>query len=502
MNYSITSKIILFLLLSFSFQSTSLSAQDCECNIDQVLNNTVEPCDYTIGSTDTVYTTEQLRNAITFVNANNANIERTILIADGTYPIATTSWYPYITASNVVFRSLSGNRDACILTGQGMRDVNPETENGIFAVGDNITIANLTLKELGNHAIQVTGNNLYVFNVKIQNTYEQMIKASVDPNGNSNGRVKCSLMEYTAGIGPNWYIGGLDIHQGSGWVVSDNVFKNIASPADLVAEHAVHFWDESSDNIVERNQIINCDRGIGFGLGSSPNTGGIIRNNMIYNNGGHPFNDVGIGLETSPGTQVYNNTIHVFFQNAIEFRFEETNDVQIINNLCNKPITSRNGGMATLNKNLTNASNDLFANLNDGDLRLSGVNGNIVDQGSNVVSPVFDIDKTNRPQGSRIDIGAHEWMQSVSTSDPKIESSFTASPNPFIDQLEISGLNNKMYKVTIYNQNHRTLFEKNIQGSVLKIKTEDWARGFYNCRLIEVKNPKNIEWIKLVKVGH
>ncbi len=35
------------------------------------------------------------------------------------------------------------------------------------------------------------------------------------------------------------------------------------------------FWDDSAHNIVERNIIINGDRGIGFGLGSSGNDGGI-----------------------------------------------------------------------------------------------------------------------------------------------------------------------------------------------------------------------------------
>jgi len=156
-------------------------------------------------------------------------------------------------------------------------------------------------------------------------------------------------------VGPQFYIGGLDIHEGSNWIVNDNVFKNIASPSGSLAEHAVHFWDFSANNSVERNIIINCDRGIGFGLGTSPNIGGINRNNTLYNDGSGLFNDVGISLETSPGTKVYNNTIYIDYPNAIEYRYTSTNNVEITNNLCNKLITSRNGDQATLTTNLTTA---------------------------------------------------------------------------------------------------------------------------------------------------
>ena len=501
MNYSFVSKPILSLLFILGVSYAPLNAQNCDCTLEQVINNTVIPCEYSEGTIDTVYTTEELRAFINFANANNALVPRTVLIADGTYPIATTSWYPYITASNVIFRSLSGNRDACILTGEGMRSVNPETENGIFAVGDNITIANLTIKDLGNHGISVTGDNLYVYNVKIQDTYEQMIKGSSDADGVNNGTIKCSYFEYTNGIGPNWYIGGIDLHKATDWTISDNFFINIASPADFVAEHAIHLWEGSANNLVERNQIINCDRGIGFGLGSSPNDGGIIRNNMIYNNGGHPYHDVGIGLETSPNTEVYNNTVHVLFQNAIEFRFDETEDVMITNNLCNKPITSRNGATATLTKNITNATNDWFENVDFGNLRLAGANGNVVDQGSTIVNPTLDIDKTSRPQGAGIDIGAHELMQSVSVIELETESMAIISPNPFQDLLEISFKENKRYTLSFYNQNQQLVHKEEIQGDSFQMNTGTWVDGTYFCKVTSIDELQDIEWLKVIKVG-
>ncbi len=360
----------------------------------------------TIGTVLFVGSVAELRSA--FQEANQSGGNMTILIEDGIYPIASTASYPYLTASNLVIRSSSGNRDAVIITGQGMQAVNG-TEIGLSLQGDNITVADLTIRDVGNHGISMNSNNHLIHNVKIQNTFEQMIKGTSSDGGSDNCIVQCSLLEYPAGIGPQWYIGGLDIHDGDNWIVRDNVFKNIASPSGSVAEHAVHFWNSSSNNIVERNLIYNCDRGVGFGLGDSPNQGGIIRNNMITNDGSGPYNDVGIGLETSPDTEVYNNTILISYPNAIEYRFVSSSNIKIKNNLTNKLITSRNGGSADAIDNYTNAIPTWFIDPSSGDLRLFENRSEIIDQGSDLVQVQDDIDQVMRPQGNGIDLGAHEW---------------------------------------------------------------------------------------------
>jgi len=229
----------LFLITALLFCNLNLViAQNCSCTITQIESNTVAPCEITIGTEVTVSSVAEFKNAISQANSSGGNM--TILITDGTYEVASTASYPYLTASDVVIRSVSGNRDAVVLTGGGMRDVLPATENGIYVVGNNVTIADLTIKEVGNHAIAVIGDNLYVHNVKILNAREQMLKGSNVGDGADYGRVQCSLFEYTAGIGPQFYIGGIDVHAGDNWTVKDNIFKNIASPSGSTAEHAVH----------------------------------------------------------------------------------------------------------------------------------------------------------------------------------------------------------------------------------------------------------------------
>ena len=385
--------------------------QDCNCSIQQVESNTVESCDLVIGVTITVSTTQELRDAI--IQANNGG-NLTVLIEDGIYPIASTSWYPYITGSNLVFRSVSGNRNEVILTGQGMQDVAPGTENVMSLVGDNITIADLTIRDCGNHGISTNSDNHLIHNVRIQNTYEQMIKGTSNgENGTEDCVVQCSLFEYTDGIGPQWYIGGLDIHEGDSWIVRDNVFRNIASPSVALAEHAVHFWDNSQFNLVERNKIINCDRGIGFGLGNSPNLGGMIRNNMIYNDGENPYHDVGIGLESSPNTHVYNNTIHIQYPNAIEYRFESTDSVKIINNLVNQAIRSRNGGQAILSTNIEEIDNNWFVDYMSGDLHLTEEITGVVNAGTDLSITLLSDDYDQQTRTDAIDIGADEYVDEI-----------------------------------------------------------------------------------------
>lgn len=423
--------ILLCLLVIFSLSSPS---QNCNCTLDQVLQNTVAPCTKTVGTVVNVATVNELKSAISQANNNGGNM--TILIADGTYQVASTTSYPYITASNMVFRSQSGNRDNVILQGGGNVSVSPNTEIGIYAVGDNITIADLTINNVGNHGIAVTGDSLFVHNVKIQDTYEQMIKGNSSGDGADYGIVQCSYFEYTSGIGPNWYIGGLDIHEGDGWIVRDNYFEDIASPHTALAEHAVHFWDNSADNLVERNMIVNCDRGIGFGLGSSANDGGVIRNNMIYNDGQDNYHDVGIGLETSPNTKVYHNTVVVAYQNAIEYRFSATTNVEIENNLTNQPITSRNGGQANVGVNLTNAQNAWFVNVGGGDLHLNSGLLPAVDQGTNLAGQVdMDIDQMGRPLGPAYDIGADEFLPPVGVVEAELEPRLY--PQPALDWLHV-----------------------------------------------------------------
>jgi hypothetical protein len=289
--------------------------------------------------------------------ANRAKGTTSIVLADGRYKITQRLSF---TGSHTNLTSLSGDPSLVILSGRGMHK-NSSAEILIDVSGSNISLSGFTLEQSANHLIQVraekNADNFSLSNCVLRDSYEQLLKVSSSASDNlfsDNGSIKNCLFEYTAGIGPQFYIGGIDAHRSRNWIVEGNIFKNIASPSIHVAEHAIHFWRRSANITVINNTIKDCDRGIGFGLGNDPNNrtdGGLIAYNFIHStNQSHPYADAGIILEASPNVKIIDNQIYIetSYPNAIEYRFTGTKNVLIQNNISNKPIRSKDGGQAAL----------------------------------------------------------------------------------------------------------------------------------------------------------
>lgn len=309
-----------------------------------------------------VATTQELRQAIHSANQTVDEGPIEILLADGHYNNATNLRIkrPWIT-----IRSLSGQPEKVVLSGKGMRQaISVEL---IFDVSaSHVTISGLTLKAVAHHLIQVRAEkNVDYFTLRncvLQDSYQQLIKVSGSTSEGSEhadfGIVEHNRFEYTAGIGPNYYIGGIDAHRSRNWKVSHNTFTGIASPRGRVAEYAIHFWRGAEDIEVTHNLIVNSDRGIGFGMGNKGEQarGGLIAHNrIVHTESVPPFADVGIGLESSPDTIVTKNVIYMksSYPHAIEYRFPKTKNSVIEGNISNKAITARDGGTALLTDNQT-----------------------------------------------------------------------------------------------------------------------------------------------------
>ncbi len=353
------------------------------------------------------------------VNNTQSGGDRTILIADGIYRL--NGNYLRIAVSDVTVRSQNGNRANVVLDG------NYQTTEIFQIVASDATIADLTLKRAYDHPIHIFPAfnndvvNTLISNVHIIDPGQQAIK--INPNSDrthfvNDGRITGNLIELTdTGRAKVWdrngscYTGGVDAHQADSWIVEDNEIRGFWCAGGL-SEHGIHFWSNSSNTLVQRNHIVDCDRGIGFGLGSNGHSGGVIRNNMIYHGPDHGVSDVGISLESATGAQVYNNTIfhEHSYPNGIEYRFAESNNLTIVNNLTNRMITSRQGASATLiSNNVSDAESDWFVNTASGDLHLGSERNGVTGAAIAVSGLIDDYDKQNRPLGAGLDIGADEY---------------------------------------------------------------------------------------------
>jgi hypothetical protein len=358
----------------------------------------------------------------------------TILIADGTYALAGATIH--VTAVGVTLRSASGDATKVVIDGGYM---SPED---VAISASNVTLAHLTITRAINHPVHiypdgynVAGTRLY--GLRLVDGGEQFVK--VNPDGArtfyvDQGTVECSTFLMTdAGRphveslgGTSCYTGGIDVHGGLAWVVRQNHFEGIYCTTGFLSEHAIHFWNGARDTLVEDNVIVNCARGIGFGLVETgemrvypddPSKGvgyighfdGIIRNNFVFANVA-PF-DTGIELDQARGTRVYHNTVYagpgatkVF--SSIDYRFADTK-VDLRDNLVGR-ITQRDGAMATASNNKEGVAASDFKDAANGDLHLAATATDAIDQGLALPEAGLDIDGEPHAAGAAPDLGADE----------------------------------------------------------------------------------------------
>lgn len=391
------------------------------------------PLSLTVGTIYEVATMAELKEALALANA--AAEPATILLADHTYVLDLPALH--VTCPGLIIRGAGGDRDQVVIRGP---DEGPDASaTHVFLISaDDVTLADMTFGYCRYHGVQIQGESPHdvsgtrIHNCRIINCNQQFIKGSSsdsDPVGATDGIIEGCWFEFTSGWAYQDYTGGIDIHKGVNWVVRDNRFLSIRSPAGQsgIAEHAIHFWKRSptlpQHIVVERNWIINCDRGIGFGLGGFEDGhhggGSVIRNNMVYNDGAGPHTDVGIGLENADDVHVDNNTVYIpSYWAPMEFRFAGSSNLVFRNNLVNRPIQNRDGAPTPQwTANLESAQADWFVDASAGDLRLSA-GAAAIDLGAPLPEFSDDVDGARRPVLGGWDAGAHEFSPAWASAPP------------------------------------------------------------------------------------
>jgi hypothetical protein len=346
----------------------------------------------------------------------------TILLADGRFPLSR----PLVLAGkrNVAIRGASGDPAKVTIVGQGWESEARNDDLLHIARCESVLIADLTFADCRSYGIKVEAENapkdIHIYHCRFRDIGVRAIKGSAgqDPVVRAvKGSIRYCDFENRKVPPADWLFGGdyiaaIDMMALEDWTISDNVFRNIQG-RNGGGRAAIFIWVRSRRVVVERNLIVNCDRGVAFGNPgqSTANLEGerlvyvadsVIRNNFIA--GGA---DCGIELWYADRIQVLHNSI---------WRPEEnwsrgirvgtgTTRAEIANNLVHGEIRLE-GGEARLSHNLAGRLQGYFVDPEAGNLELTREAAGAVGQGK--LLPEVTEDIRGRTRSDPPDLGAWE----------------------------------------------------------------------------------------------
>ena len=369
------------------------------------------------GEVITVATMEELLRA-----AERIGDGGTIFIAEGQYRLSR----PVILREkkNISIRSAAGDPAKVTLRGKGWDSEAKGDDILRIAHCEGITIADLTFADCRSYGIKVEAENapkdIHIYNCRFRNIGVRAIKGSAGKDLKVRavrGSVRYCHFENTRIPPAHWLFGGdyisaIDMMALDDWTFSDNVFRNIKG-RNGGGRAAIFIWVRSRRVIVERNFIINCDRGIAFGNPGKSTANisgerlvyvddGIIRNNFITSGP-----DCGIELWYAENIKVYNNSIwrpEQNFSRGIRIG-AGTSHTEIVNNLVHGEIRF-DGGEAQLRQNLAGRLDGYFVDPTSGNLALTQAATEAISQG--IPLPDVPEDIRRQPRSEHPDIGAWE----------------------------------------------------------------------------------------------
>jgi hypothetical protein len=344
----------------------------------------------------------------------------TLLLTDGHYKL------PRVIVlqgkKSIAIRSAAGDPGKVTLSGKGW-DSNDKGDDLIHVARcDGVTIADLTFTDCHSYGIKVEAENapkdIHIYNCRFRDIGVRAIKGSAgkDPNTRAvKGSVRYCTFENTKTPPGDWLFGGdyisaIDMMALEDWTFSDNFFRNIKG-RNGGGRAAIFIWVRSRRVVVERNLMIDCDRGIAFGNPGQSTANlageqlayvseGVIRNNSIA--GGA---DCGIELWYAEGIKVLNNSIWRPDRNwSRGIRVGTgTARTEIVNNLVHGEIRLE-GGKAELRQNLARRLEGYFIDPPSGNLALTPAATEAIDRGLSVPEVTDDI--RGRTRAGLPDLGA------------------------------------------------------------------------------------------------
>lgn len=354
----------------------------------------------------------------------------TILIADGRYRIGHSLWIQG--KNDFAIRGASGDPTKVVLLGKGWGS--REKLDSVLQFDDckRVSVAHLTVEDAYLFGIHVLGRkkpeDIHIYNVHFRNIGVRCLKGSANGAPDSvciRGSVRFCRFENTKIPEADWlskgnYISSIDMMCLEDWVFADNEFYNIKGRTGE-GRAAIFIWYRSKRVTIERNLIVNCDRGIAMGnfhggeelrkKGQYHADGFICRNNVISGGG-----DAGIEFFWSRNLKIYNNSIWKDTPETRGIRFiQEAEGIELCNNIVRGKIWPAKEGVSLVS-NLSGALDGFFVKPEVGDLRLTSKAEEAIDKAQRNAIVLHDFKAT--PRLSRPDIGALEIVSDAAEKPP------------------------------------------------------------------------------------
>lgn len=370
-----------------------------------------------------VSSVEKLYAAVTALRTGE-----TILVEPGAYRLTRPIVLQH--ATNVSIRGASGDPSDATFCGSGW-ETNKRNDD-LVHVGacDGVAISGLTFADCRSYGIKIEAENaprnVHIYNCRFRDIGVRAIKGSAgkDPSVHAlAGSVRHCTFENTKVPPAEWlsggdYISAIDMMALEKWTFSDNSFRAVKG-RNGGGRAAIFLWVRSKNVVVERNLIVDCDRGIAFGnpgqsTANQPGeqlayvTDGTIRNNFVA--GGA---DCGIEIWHSTRIKIINNSIwrpERNWRRGIRIGAGNSN-VEVVNNLVHGEILLE-GSPAELRHNIARRLEGWFRDPSAGDLRLTKT-AVALDAGGRFPGLLDDI--RQRPRSGLPDLGA--WEQSSNDSN-------------------------------------------------------------------------------------
>jgi lysophospholipase L1-like esterase len=365
----------------------------------------------------------------------------TILVADGIYRPARTL---RIATDDVTLRSESGDRTRVVLDFANCR----HNEGVAFDQCSGAMLADLTIANVRQNGIKINSNRnvdrIRIYNVISHNVWQRHIKGVGVPDEDGKPSfVEDCRVEYclfyndrpkqrgdepwedaNSGMGFN-YVGGMDVMNARNWLIRDNVFTGIHGQTGE-ARGAIFMWHNSTDCMIERNIIIDCDTGICLGNSSARGerhhaNGCVVRNNFVVR-----CSESNILADHTRNCRILHNTVHdPQSRNGRLLRVIHANDGLVVaNNIFSGPKISIEPyeGRIDVRNNLIRPVPEYFIDAAQGNLHLTANATDALGKAI-AVSPIAgDID--GQPRGDPGDLGADEFTSPV--AQKKLSGTFCA----------------------------------------------------------------------------